>query len=313
MAANSVARSSDPELARVTSALRADDPDGLRFARTLRRTFDQIYDGRNTGRFRWEQLRKTEKTHFGSLVEINLQREFAFADGVQLDYRIAEADVDCKWSQSDGGWMMPPEAIDQICLLVTGSDHRSLWSAGLVRAAEPLLNASTNRDEKRTLSVAGRTAIQWLWRDAHLPENVLLQIDPAIVQTIMVDLAGPGRGQKRINELFRRVPNRIIGRGVVATVAQQDDYMKRLRENGGARGYLKPEGIVIFGDFQNHRSLALRLGLPPIGDGDSMSARLIRIDGPRDRTIELEGVWYRLCAEGEEPTKPAPRLPFAGR
>jgi hypothetical protein len=28
-------------------------------------------------------LYKTEKTHFGTLVEINLQREFGFADGRQ--------------------------------------------------------------------------------------------------------------------------------------------------------------------------------------------------------------------------------------
>ena len=131
----------------------------------------------------------------------------------------------------------------------------------------------------------------------------------AIQEAIMVDLEGPRRGQKRLDELFRRVPNRVIGRGVVATVAQQDDYMKRVRANGGSRQNLKPEGIVVLGDYLGHRNLALRLGLPPIGDGDSMSARLIRIDGPSDRAVQLGEAWYRLCAEGEEPTRPAPGLP----
>jgi hypothetical protein len=120
----------------VALVLRTIDPDGQRFARTLRRTFDQIYDGRNTGRYSWEQLRKTEKTHFGSLIEINLQREFRIelADGLLLDYQIAGHEVDCKWGQMDGKrdgvWMLPPEVVGHLCLVVTGSDELALWSVG---------------------------------------------------------------------------------------------------------------------------------------------------------------------------------------
>lgn len=116
-------------------------------------------------------------------------------------------------------------------------------------------------------------------------------------------------GQQRLDELFRRVPNRVIGRGIVATLAQQDDYMRRVRAGGGSRQYLRPEGIVIFGEYQSHRNLASRLGLPPINDGDSMSARLLKIDGPGEAAVQIDGAWYRLCAEGEEPSKPAPKLP----
>ena len=47
---------------------------------------DQLYDGQRTGRYRWDQLRKTEKTHCGTLVEINMQREFLFEDGSKLDF-----------------------------------------------------------------------------------------------------------------------------------------------------------------------------------------------------------------------------------
>ena len=305
----------EPAVAAVELALRTADPDGSRFARTLRRTYDQIYDGRNTGRYLWEQLQKTEKTHFGSLIEINLQREFKaeFEDGIDLDYRIAGFEVDCKWSRmdgkKDGEWMLPPEAVGQICLLLTGSDDLSIWSGGLIRAVEPLLGASSNRDAKKRLSAEGRSAIRWIWRNAALPENVLLRTDPAIVQGIMALKSG----QKRLNEVFRRIPNRVIGRGVVATVAQQDDYMKRVRDNGGSRQHLRPEGIVVFGDYQSHRTLASRLGLPPINDGDSMSARLLKIDEPREAAVEIDGMWYRLCAEGEEPSKPAPRLPRSKR
>jgi Restriction endonuclease NaeI len=301
----------EPAIAAVELTLRNADPEGVRFARALRRTYDQIYDGRNTGRYSWDQLQKTEKTHFGSLIEINLQREFRteFEDGLDLDYRIAGFEVDCKWSRmdgkKDGEWMLPPEAVGQICLLLTGNDDLASWSAGLIRAVEPLLSLSSNRDAKKRLNVEGRAGIRWIWRNAVLPENVLLRTDPAIVQGIM----SLKSGQKRLNELFRRVPNRVIGRGVVATVAQQDDYMKRVRDNGGSRQYLRPEGIVVFGDFQSHRVLASHLGLPPINDGDTMSARLIVVGESNEKAVELDGAWYRLCADGEEPTKPAPRLP----
>ena len=47
------------------------DPRGERTAAVFRATYDQLYDGQHTGRFRWSQLYKTEKTHFGTLLEIN--------------------------------------------------------------------------------------------------------------------------------------------------------------------------------------------------------------------------------------------------
>src|SRR6266704_2051576 len=97
--------SDDLELRSVVAEILKLDPKGLRTAQVLRNTLDQLYDGQRTGRYFWEQLYKTEKTHCGTLVEINLQREFNFADGDKLDYRIGGADVDCKYSQTQGGWM----------------------------------------------------------------------------------------------------------------------------------------------------------------------------------------------------------------
>ncbi len=47
-----------------------------------------LLDGQHTGRYRWDQLHKTEKTHFGTLVEINLQRAFGFDDGMTMDFAI---------------------------------------------------------------------------------------------------------------------------------------------------------------------------------------------------------------------------------
>ena len=98
----------DAELTAVEAELYRLDPTGDAVADVLRDTFDQLYDGQHSGRWAYEQLRKTEKTHMGTLVEINLHRRFGFADGDVTDYRIAGIEVDCKYSMSYGGWELPP-------------------------------------------------------------------------------------------------------------------------------------------------------------------------------------------------------------
>jgi len=78
--------------------------------------------------------------------------------------------------------------------------------------------------------------------------------------------------------LFRLAQRRIISRAVVATVAQQDDDMRRVRGNGGSRGRLRREGIVIFGDYRSHRHAARQLGLAALTpeSGEWISVRLTR-------------------------------------
>jgi len=112
----------------------------------------------------------------------------------------------------------------------------------------------------------------------------------------------------------------------VATVAMQDDYMKRVRGGGGARDQLRAEGIVIFGDYAGDQVLASALGLPRPGPGEFVSARLVprpgehgardhgaRDHGARDhgdyaRSIRLSGADW-LLASAADPPSPAPVLP----
>ena len=237
----------DLELRAVADQLMSHDPDGLRVAGVLRRTYDMLLDGQHTGRYRWDQLYKTEKTHFGTLVEINLQREFGFADGRAMDFAIRGIDVDCKYSQGLADWVVPPEALGHVILGLWASDEHGRWSLGLLRASDYLLTASRgNRDLKRRLSAAGRAAVTWIFRGYELPENALLRIPAAEVQRIFTCSR---YGTKRVDMLFRLAQQRLISRAVVATVAQQEDYMKRIRGNGGSRSSLRPEGIVIIRQY----------------------------------------------------------------
>ncbi|MEV7613465.1 NaeI family type II restriction endonuclease [Streptomyces sp. NPDC089799] len=295
----------DPELALVHSELRRLDPAGLRFAGVLRDTIDQLLNGEVTGRYDWKTLFKTEKTHAGTVVEINLQREFTFDDGLEMDYRIAGVDVDCKYSQQFGGWMIPPEAVGHLCLLVWANDYKSRWSAGLLRITPELLNGGSNRDMKLTVKAGHRREILWLWHDAELPENTLLHMETADREAVFAQRSG----QARLSELFRRVQHRRIGRNVVRTVAQQKDYMKRVRGNGGARSSLRPEGILIMGDYLAHQEIARQLALPVPGEGDFVSARVVRSFPGDGRPSAMIGGESWALAEAGEPVVAAPLLP----
>ncbi|MET9673377.1 NaeI family type II restriction endonuclease [Streptomyces sp. NPDC006482] len=295
----------DPELAAVWTHLRDTDSAEQRFARALRDTIDQLLNGEDTGRYDWKSLYKTEKTHAGTLVEIKLQREFRFDDGIDMDYRIDGIDVDCKYSQQFGGWMIPPEARGHLCLLVWADDSKSRWSAGLFRVRDEWLNRGNNRDLKLTVKADHRDKIAWLWRDAELPENVLLHM-PAVDRDAVF---AHKSGQARLNELFRLAQNRRIGRNVVRTVAQQKDYMKRVRGNGGSRSALRDEGILIMGDYESHRRIASDLGLPVPQEGEFVSTRVVEVPPQSYRpSVTLDGrLW--ACALPEESFTAAPSLP----
>lgn len=297
----------DAELDAVAAFLKTEDPHGVRTANAVRRTIDMLLDGQRTGRFRWQQLNKTEKTYAGTLVEINLQRAFGFDDGTAMDYRIEGVEVDCKFSQDRGKWMIPPEAMGHLCLGLWANDDAGLWSAGLFRVTEDVLTAGTNRDRKRTLTApALGSAVRWLHHESKLPENVLLRLPESDLARIF----GHKHGTKRVDELFRLAQGRRVSRTVVATVAMQDDYMKRVRGNGGSRSSLRREGIVIFGQYFAHAPLAGQLGLPIPGQGEFVSARLVPAtgNGRGHPPVYIEGKAWALAQPGD-PVVEAPLLP----
>ena len=65
-----------------------------------------------------------------------------------MDYLVAGEQVDCKWSMSKGKWMIPKEAVGQLCLVVWGDDQTSTFSVGLVRSSNDRLKTGTNQDGK---------------------------------------------------------------------------------------------------------------------------------------------------------------------
>ncbi|MDP3157537.1 MAG: NaeI family type II restriction endonuclease [Archangium sp.] len=289
-----------------------------RVARVLRETFDQLYDGVRTGRFRWEQLNKTEKTHAGTVLQLNLRREFDgfIGDGVEQDFLIDNVDVDCKFSKDFGKWMIPPEAVGHVCLLIWGSEqdsaHRTVWSCGLIQIEESGLRPSKNRDAKRNLTLEAISSIKWLARDAAYPENLLASLDAVTAEKIFPSGDSPyarGKGSERVRSLFRNVQRRLIPRTAIETAARQKDPLKRVRGNGGARSVLAQEGIIILGHWDEHCRIAWALRLPePTQSGEFVSAQVERTSD-HQQSVEIDGGRWRLARPGAA-VSPAPDVPM---
>lgn len=234
------------------------------FAETLRGFFrsaiDEVIDTSRTGRFFFSELEKTEKTYLGTKFEIILRDWLNVPRGVKLDLLVGGKEVDVKTSTSSqkGGWMIPPEAIGQLCILIKVNELDALCDFGLVRARQEYLRAGANRDAKTSLSAAGRANIWHMAERFAYTPNFWTLTTPEDRSAIM-----SGGGTRRVATLFERFQQVSISRVQIEAVAAQDDFMKRIRRNGGARDVLAPKGIAILyseSDADLMRQLGLKFG-----------------------------------------------------
>lgn len=122
-----------------------------RFRWALRDSLDEVLDGQRTGRWAYQHLTKTEKTYLGTAIEVNLTKEFAIGNGVDLDWSIAGVDIDCKFSKDFGGWEIPMEMYlcadhgersgraNHPAVLTWVDDDTSQWAVGIVRITDERL------------------------------------------------------------------------------------------------------------------------------------------------------------------------------
>ncbi len=253
----------------------------------IRRSLDEVFDGQRTGRYRLDQLAKVEKTYIGTKVEIILQDEFDLERGERLDYRISGVDVDAKWSLRYGGWMIPSEAVGELCLCLTADEESSRFSVGLVRATSDRLTGARNKDGKGRLSPAALDEMVWLVRNGVLPENLLLHLDE-VTRDAVLDRSLSR--QQRVVELFHRVQERIISRDVILTVAQQLDGPKRVRD---ARKLLAPHNIEILGHQDGDPEAARAFGLPVPRKGEWVSVSVEETGPQTAGAASVRGRWVR--------------------
>ena len=223
----------------------------------FRSAIDEVIDTARTGRFFLSDLEKTEKTYLGTKFEILLRDWLDVPRGVVLDLLIGGREVDVKSTTGGAsGWMIPPEAIDQLCVLLRVNEIDSTCAVGIVRARPDYLRTGQNRDAKTSFAAAGRVNIWWLVQDFSYSPNFWTLVSSEVRNYIME----PRGGTERLVRLFAECQGIPVSRVLIASVAKQDDFMKRLRRNGGARDKLTAMGIVVLYS-EAHRDLMKKLGL----------------------------------------------------
>ncbi|MBB4161629.1 NaeI family type II restriction endonuclease [Streptomyces cinereoruber] len=286
-----------PDLEKVTAFLSRLPDFQQRTASSVRAAFDSVLDGERTGRYDIASLGRTEKAYLGDRVAHHLWGGWGLT-GHGADRGMRQVPLCFTWTPT---WVLGPEKVGRVCLFMRVDENESRWSLGVLDVApEHLNNRTSNRDGKAALSAAGKAAIQWLVKDAALPENTLLHLDPETLSQVLApaDDASARHPQRRINNLFRVVQGRLIDRGAVSAVAMTQDSAKRVRQ---ARRDLLAEGILLLGPYDNQRRVAAALGLPQPGPGQWISVRVTRRrpDEAEAPVAEINGEQWRVAAPND--------------
>lgn len=264
---------SDSGLDAVVARLRelsGPDPEQL-FGDAIRQSIDEVLDGPRTGRWDFAQLEKTEKTYVGTKIEIVVRAALELERGPTLDLEIEGHDVDTKWAMNSS-WQIPKEAVGEICLCIGGLNNMTRFQVGVIRCTEERLNSGKNRDQKRTLSAAGRAAMVFLVEPTELPASFLAEMDPKIRKKAMAQKSI----QARVATLFRLLPYTPIPRGAVATIARTTgDPMRRVRADSRAGDPL--QGMEILSSKYG-KKIVKALGRPPMESDHFMSVPQSDID-----------------------------------
>lgn len=206
----------------------------------FRQAVDEVIDAPRTNRFTIDELEKTEKTYLGTKVEILLRDFLKLPKGRILDLCVDGVEVDIK-NTMQRAWTIPLESHGHPALLLRLNEATALCDAGLVLVRPEYLNPGQNRDAKKTLSADGTANIWWLLRRHPYPPN-FWEVLPAADRK---EIFAAGSASARLALLFSKLQRQPVSRLQVQAVAQQHDYMKRLRRNGGARDTLVANGIAL--------------------------------------------------------------------
>ena len=197
----------------------------------IKNAVDFVIDPVRTARTTIAELDKVEKTFIGLKIEHYLRDWLGVPKGLKRDISIDGIEVDIK-NTIGSTWMIPQETycIEEPCLLIATAKFDGRCWLGLVLAKEAYLN-KPNRDRKRSISELGRRNIMWLVEDQAYPPSRWDGLDMQRFRELR-EIKG---GTKRASQFFRENVGRIVHRSIVQTLLHdQLDFMKRIRNNGGA-------------------------------------------------------------------------------
>ena len=232
-----------------------------RFPEIVRDAIDFVLDSVRTAQTRLCELDNVEKTFIGLKLEHFIRDLVDMPKGLR-DLEINGIDVDIK-NTVGGNWSIPQETYrnSEPCLLTAIDEAKHLCSLGLIIAKpEYLHGGSGNRDTKKGVSAAGFDNILWMVKEAPFRQSRFNGLNMDRFRKLRKIL----KGNERVAQFCRENPRRLVHRDVIqALLFDQYDYMKRLRDNGGAPDTLKYEKIaILIGTFRADRQDAAQLGFP---------------------------------------------------
>lgn len=286
----SIVRAGHPDyalLARIAAVIneRAGGPDALRaaFPELMREAIDFVLDAVRTGRTELSELDNVEKTFIGLKVEHFVRDYLDVPKGIR-DLVIDGLDVDIKNTTAET-WMIPPETYrtEDPCLVIASeAATRRCW-LGLIVARDAYLT-KPNRDMKRGVASGAFENILWLVEAAPMPQSHWQGIDMEEFR----ELRKMRGGSRRAATFFSRHLRKPVHRSVVqALLYDQDDYMKRLRGNQGARDILRTQGIALLSGFYDTALLA-ELGIVGVAADEMISVNGLTPE--QDALLRLKGV-----------------------
>jgi Restriction endonuclease NaeI len=257
----------DPQLERLEARLRARADFLAVVRRSIREALDDVIDGRRTRRRLYKQLSPTEKTYCGVRIESALVRNLKLPFGRKLDVSFDGIDADIKASSREG-WMIGPGQRGGILLLLSFSEERRVFSAGMIRAHPEFLNPGSNRDAKLSLSAQGKQHIRWILRDEELPVSILASLTKSEYDHILEATTRAERVKRFLQHVPLYVP---FPRRVIETVVGGDDPLRGTRADRRGRGR-HPLGSFRVLSYQRNKAVRA-LGQPPLAKGEHMKVR----------------------------------------
>jgi Restriction endonuclease NaeI len=236
-----------------------------RFPFLIREAIDFVLDPVRTARTRMADLDSIEKTFVGLKIEHFVRDMLDVPKGLR-DLVIGGVDVDIK-NTVTGTWMIPPETYrtEDACLLVASEEATHRCWLGLMIARNAYLNAP-NRDNKRSVASGAFRNILWLIEGAAYPQSRWANINMNRFREIRKIKGGTNRAVAFFSENLRQPIHRIV----VQSLLLQHDYMKRLRQNGGARDILRGKGIALLSGIYDAGLIKL-LHLQAVGSEEMIS------------------------------------------
>ncbi|WP_430754515.1 NaeI family type II restriction endonuclease [Micrococcus luteus] len=231
-----------------------------------------ILDGASTGRVYLHdpEVDSDERSAVGVNLQYRVLHVLGLPKEAPLDTTIEGIPVDIKCTTGTGyGWMIPPEAQCELCLLVKIDAEHDRFAAYLMRTHRVWLNEGGNQDKKRTITAAARKqyAVQLFEGEwAPLPRNPLRDLTSDQRELVLNLHPDRQRGQEtRIKAMFSYLPSTVVPRHVLETIgAGRTDPARRAR---AIRTQLRAEHglILLCGKWKPERDAARSAGFDLTG------------------------------------------------